>query len=272
MADEAPFHLLKKIVNVIVFVLYFSSSLYSAIGDVGFDGHKETYITPARWGFWVWPVIDFLLLGLIIYQFLPAGSKLVIGLINWRFAIIGILNSTFVQLYVRSDYVLAFIFALLTALAISHVYYDIKTKAPPSSEEPGASIVFVHLPFSLWHAYSVVMVVLSLFSAFGVDKYEEAPGFGTKVSVILALAWLSATSIGYALHSEKGDVAGAIVIAWFLAAIFYRQHEIVIHWAAFAAFIITLLSIIKVLVFTYRRRSTSRLIAITDDERAPLVG
>jgi len=268
MADEgATSHLIKKILNVIAFLLFFSSSLLSALGPGHYYGHKETYITPAAYSFWVWTLIDILLLGLVIYQFFPGGSELVVDLIGWRFIIIGVLNAIFVHLYITSHYIPAFIFALLTALAISHVYYDLKTKSTPSSS---LDVLFVHLPFSLWHAYAVVTVVLSLFSAFG-RSTDHSAGIGTKVFVVLALAWLSATSIGYALHSEKGDIAGAVVIAWELFAIFLNQHEVLIHWVALAAFIISILSIVKVLYFTFSTRGSIALPA-DDSERAPLVG
>jgi len=240
------------------------------MGNAPYYGVKTTYITPAAWSFWLWTVIDLLLLGMNVFQFF-GGSKPVTELIGWRFAIVGILNSIFVNLFVKSDYVLSFIFSILTALVVSHVYYDLKTKASPSSSsEPWANIIFIHLPFSLWHAYSIVLVILSLFSAFGVNKLAHLPGVGTKVSVVIALAWLSATSIGYALHSAKGDVAGAVVIAWFLAAIYDNQATPLIHWVALAAFIISLFAIVKVVVFHVR--SPDQLVAGSDEnERAPLI-
>jgi RsiW-degrading membrane proteinase PrsW (M82 family) len=58
---------------------------------------------------------------------------------------------------------------------------------------------------------------------------------------------VGSTGVGYTLHSDQGDVAGAIVIAVELVGVFTRQTDPEsIHWVAFAAFIATLLAIIKV--------------------------
>lgn len=45
----------------------------------------------------------------------------------------------------------------------------------------------MHLPFSLYHGWTTVLVVLTAFEAFGVDKIHHAAGNWTKVFVFLAL-------------------------------------------------------------------------------------
>jgi len=47
--------------------------------------------------------------------------------------------------------------------------------------------LFVHLPFSLWHGWTTVLVILSLFQAFGVDAHTHPAGVWTKIFVFLAL-------------------------------------------------------------------------------------
>ncbi|KAH8926939.1 hypothetical protein BT69DRAFT_898253 [Atractiella rhizophila] len=273
MADEsASKHLLIKIVNVLVFLFFFSSNVYGSFEPA--FGHKTTYITPAHHTFYIWTIIDLLLLGLVIFQFFPAGTEAVGDVIGWKFAIVGILNGITGYTLAGGHPIVAFIFALLTAVTISSAYYDLKTKSAPSSTSaPTANLIFVHLPFSLWHAYSIAILVLSIFTAFGRDASgSHGAGVGTKVSAVIAVAWLAATSIGYALHSAKGDVAGAIVIAWFLEGIFQNSHVDVIRWAALAAFIISLLAIVKVVVFLFREPKVDNIVAAEDDERAPLIG
>lgn len=115
-----------------------------------------------------------------------------------------------------------FVFAVLTTLAISQLYWDLKTKYPPKTT---ASALLVHLPFSLWHAYSVFLVVLTGFTAFGRDKHTHGAGVVTKVFAVIALVFLTSTSVGYAFHSNKGDIAGAAVIAYELLAIYQSGCE-----------------------------------------------
>lgn len=53
-----------------------------------------------------------------------------------------------------------------------------------SSTDPLCLAVFVHLPFSLYHAWALVLVVLSGFEAFGREIHHHA-GIGTKVVRLL---------------------------------------------------------------------------------------
>lgn len=58
---------------------------------------------------------------------------------------------------------------------------------------------------------------------------------------------LCSTGVGYAFQSEKGDVAGALVIALELAGVFARQsHPKSIHWVALVSFLVTLFAVLKV--------------------------
>ncbi len=161
--------------------------------------------------------------------------------------------------------------------------------------------MFIHLPFSLYHGWALVLVVITAFEAFGVNALEYAPGIGTKVFVFLALFFLESTSVAYAFSSEEGDLAGAIAIAWSLWAIFARESPFIlfyfsfgangmdrctdvkiewvyleqtsskfIHWSAFAFALLSLLSVAKAFWSQVRTRSGVRAI-LHDEERAPLV-
>jgi hypothetical protein len=146
------------------------------------------------------------------------------------------------------------------------VYWDLVASSLRSKTE----LVLVHLPFSLLHAYLVFLLVLSAFTAFGVDKADHKAGPITQTLVIVALlllasfvfsfllfffsdqlviypACVGSTGIGYTLHSDQGDIAGAIVIAIELVGVFARQTDPeTIHWVALAAFLATVLAIVKV--------------------------
>lgn len=250
-----------KLVNVLVFVFFFSSSLYSVLTPGG--APKTTYITPAAWGTYVWTLIDILLLGLVVVQFTDAGYEPVIEGLGFRFAIIGVLNAVFVWLNHHNHYIVGFIFSILLAAAVSETYWQLKAKHQPKS---GLAAIFVHLPFSLWHAYAVFTMVIAGAQVFGKDALHQKAGLATKIAAVVAIAFLTSTSVGYAFHSGRGDVAGAAVIAFELLAIFTaHRHPAVIHWFALAGFIISTLACLKALFFSARSGS------LTDDERAPLI-
>ncbi|KAH9820520.1 hypothetical protein DFH28DRAFT_1020417 [Melampsora americana] len=256
-----------KLLNLIVFFFFFGSNLYTSLGgpSTGYYSQKETYITPAPETFWIWTVINLLFLGFVIFQFFEIGTKLIVEIIGWRFAGIGILQSIWIHLFVGHHYILAFVLALIVASLVSHVYWDLRRTGHQNKSE----LVFVHLPFSLLHAYLVFLLVLSAFTAFGVDKSDHHAGLFTKLFVNLALLTLAFIAVGYAFQSDKGDVAGSIVIALELIGVFIRQsNPKSIHWVALVSFIITLFAIVKAIYFNFR----SGRISLLDSERAPLIG
>jgi hypothetical protein len=68
-------------------------------------------------------------------------------------------------------------------------------------------------------AGTIVLVVLSLFEAFGVNSHTHKAGIWTKVFVFLAFVFLETTAAAYAFASAEGDAAGAAAITWALFAI-----------------------------------------------------
>lgn len=250
-----------KVVNVLVYIFLFGSNLYGSLQPS--HASKTTYITPANYAFWIWTLINLLLLGQVILQFFAAGYEVIVERIGWRFAITGLLNAIFAHLWATNHQVWAFVVSLFLASSVSTVYWSLRN-APPKS---GATAIFVHTPWSLWHAWTVVLVIVSGFGAFGRDAAHHHAGIGTRVCVIIALVFLASTSAGYAFNSAKGDIAGAAVIAWTLLAIFSAQrHPATIHWVALGAFIVSLLAVAKAAFTAFRGRSV-----LEDNERAPLL-
>lgn len=50
-----------------------------------------------------------------------------------------------------------------------------------------AGLVWIHLPFSLYHGWTTVLVVVTAFEAFGVNALTHPAGVFTKVFVFLGL-------------------------------------------------------------------------------------
>ncbi|KAI8447144.1 hypothetical protein BY996DRAFT_4593784, partial [Phakopsora pachyrhizi] len=132
---------------------------------------------------------------------------------------------------------------------VSHVFWDMKS----SDLKSKAELIFVHLPFSLLHAYLVFLLVLSAFKAFGVDKAEHPAGIITQILVSIALVTLALTRMRYAFHSDKGNIASAVVIALDLAGVFACQNKPdTIHWDAFVSFLVILVVVLKAIYFTVK--------------------
>jgi len=81
----------------------------------------------------------------------------------------------------------------------------------------------VQVPFSLYHGWTVVLVILSGFEAFGIDAHKHKPDVLTKALTFIALFFLEATGAGYALYNTDSDLAGSSVVAWTLWGIYDNQ-------------------------------------------------
>jgi hypothetical protein len=269
MADTWKDGIFLKIVNIVVYFLFLGSNIYTvaAPSEIYYNG-KETYITPAPWAFFIWSLIHLLLLGTIIYQFFPGGKRVIVDGISWRFPLLGVLNAIYVNLWSTHHYVVAFIFSLLVSSCVSHIYYSVKKHHSASS---AADELFVHLPFSLYHGWTTVLVVLTAFEAFGVSAVTERAGVWTKVFVFLGLFFLEATAAAYAFSTAEGDLPASVAVAWSLWAIFAHQtvgRSAFVHWSSLVFAILALFWVIKAGVGLFRRGS----ISLEDEERSPLIG
>jgi len=258
-----------KITNILLFAFSLSGNIYNAIApDAAFAHGKETYITPSYYALWVWSLIHLCLLGTVVYQFTDKGKAIIIDGLGWRLPILALLNAVYTYVWGRNHYVVAFILSLLVSAAVSQCYYIVKTQ---HKGETLAQELFVHLPFSLWHAWTIVLVIVTGFQAFGVDAHHHKAGVVTKVLVFLAFVFLETTAAAYAFASDQGDAAGAAVLTWSLFAIFIHQtthRSAFIHWSALAFFILSLFALIKSVYTTFRSGRS----VLHDEERAPLVG
>ncbi|KAL7422965.1 hypothetical protein Q5752_002263 [Cryptotrichosporon argae] len=259
--------ILIKVANIVVFALSLGSNVYSVAGPEDMYGTgKPTYITPAPHAFWVWSLIHLLLLGMLVFQFTARGKEIIVDGIGWRFALLGLLNAVYVFFWARHWYILAFALSLLVSAAVSHIYWVVRRDH--SARGGLAEELFVHLPFSLFHGWTIVLVVLTAFEAFGVNAHHHKAGIWTKVFVFLAFVFLESTAAAYAFATREGDAAGAAAITWALFAIFIHQTSSkFIHWSALVFFILSLFAIIKALYTTIRGSGS----VLHDEERAPLI-
>jgi hypothetical protein len=250
----ARFPLLIKISNLLAFIFLVGANVYSGLGpekdDSPYHENHPTYITPAPFVFGVLGLIQFLLGGFVIYQFFSSNPEVVVDGISWHFIGVILLNSLWLFLWQTDHLILAWIVVLITSSQISYIYYTIKYKYPGGSLN---EIIWVHAPFSLYHAWIFVMAVISTFAAFLPDKEDdESPSILIKILVVVGLLILEGTAVGY-IEKFKGDIAGAVVIAWTLYGIFVEQEDPVIHWSALILAIFTSFHILRPLYRKYVR-------------------
>lgn len=82
--------------------------------------------------------------------------------------------------------------------------------------------------------------------------------------------FLEGTAATYAFSTPEGDLPASIAIAWSLWAIFAHQTSSgFVHWSSLAFAILALVWVLKGTVGLFRRGGR---VALSDEERAPLVG
>lgn len=96
--------------------------------------------------------------------------------------------------------------------------------------------------FSLYHAFSLYLLLLSFLTAF-THSPSSHPSLITLILTLFSLWLLALTAWGYALSSKAGDLAGAAVLTWTLTGVVTHlkahgqtgKREEVIFWAAVVA-------------------------------------
>ncbi|CAG8689866.1 383_t:CDS:1, partial [Acaulospora colombiana] len=176
-------------------------------------------------------------------------TEAVVDGISWHFLGIAVWNTFWLFLWQTGYLFFAWIFILFTSAQISYVYYTIKYKYPSQNLN---DTIWIHAPFSLYHAWILVLIVISTFVTFLPDKKspDEEPNLLTRTLAVLALFFLETISITY-IEKLKGDVTGAIVITWSLYGIAAEQLDPWIRWTAFVFAIISNIYILVPFVKRY---------------------
>jgi len=275
--------LLKKILNLLAYIFLLTANVYSGLGpdkeDSPYSDSHDTYFTPASFVFAIWGVIHFLLGGLVIYQFFDRASETVVDGISWHFLCISAFSSLWVYLWQLNHLILAFITILIVFIQVSFVYRNLKLHFPSQGLN---DTLWIHAPFSLYHAWVTVILFISFFAAFTPEKSDvdnnghgghdkdgdkdndHQPTILVQILVFFGLSLLALTVFGY-LYKAKGDITGSIVIAWSLYGIFVAQDDPFIHWSAFSY---AILSTIYISYTLFRKYIKPR----SGDETAPLLG
>ncbi|GJJ05865.1 hypothetical protein Clacol_000052 [Clathrus columnatus] len=207
--------ILLKLLNVLAYALFLSSNIYATTTPgSAYRFRPRTYISPSVWAYSVWPLIFSMITAVVCYQFTPRGKSIIIDIIDWRFSLLTVLSAIFLYVWALHYYILTFIFALSISLAMFHVYDSLR-KSRISGDE-----LWVYLPFSVYHGWTTVVLVITAFEAFGVNTGTHIPGVFTKFFVFIGLFFLQSVSALFAFSPAQGDFGGSIVITWVLFAIY----------------------------------------------------
>lgn len=257
----SQYHLLLRLSNTLVFIFFLGGNIYTAFGPKS-PAHTLhlSYLTPAPYTFLVWSLIHLLLGGYIIYQWFDAATEIVKNGVGWHFVTASLLNALWLWLWTNDHTFWAWITLFFVSGAISFVYYRIKE----NFLDLGTvwDNVFVHLPFSLYHAWVFVLLILNTFATFSPVK-EDGPSTLQVVFAILGLIFMASTVVGY-IEYKTGDVAGALVLAWSLIGIYEGQDDGAIRYTAL---------VLGALVAIYTLKPfVKRFLGYRAPESAPLLG
>lgn len=182
--------------------------------------------------------------------------------VRFHFISIALLNTIWLTLLQHNLPIWAWAVIFITAIQVSYIYYVLKYKYPPQNIN---DVIWIHAPFSLYHAWIFVLCVISVFIAFSPIKGtpDDEPSTLVRIFVILGMLIMEFKVMYYVIMS-KGDISGAIVITWVLYGIALGQSDPWIHWAALVfAFISTLLSLTPI---------ASKYYLGSREEQTPLLG
>lgn len=223
-------------------------NVYTVISpwDVYYSG-KETYFTPAPWSFFVWPLIHMLIIGTCIYQFSGRGKEVIIERIGWKLPLLDFLNAMYIYSWTIQEYRYGLVFIIFAVSVVAQIYNDVKD----AQLRNFCDEVFLHLPFSLYHGWTICLVFLSAFEAFGVNAVTESADPWTKTGVFLSLVVLQVVSCIHSYSAIEGDLPACLAITWYMFALVVQQapeRAGFVHYSALGSAIFSLCWVMRCLV------------------------
>ncbi|KAG8848861.1 hypothetical protein FRB96_000993 [Tulasnella sp. 330] len=232
--------------NVFIFSLAFNID-----ADIprryGYGLGKPGYLTPSPWIFGVLFIIHLMFAGTILYtQWTEKGNEIVIEELGLQFPLLLVLSTLWAGTWARQLPIPSFIFAVLVCLVSSNIFLRLKRGYPLAADSEMQERALVHIPFSLYHGWTVFILIVNSFTSFGPTWFHSGPV--ARFFAIWLLATLCGVSVSYAVATKGGDIAGAGVITLGLFAIFFESHHYQpewMHWATFVLAFISLGAVVK---------------------------
>ncbi|CAG8510541.1 15776_t:CDS:2 [Dentiscutata erythropus] len=235
-----------KASNILAYLLFLTVNIIWGLGlkeEESPHSHQSmsTYISPAIFTFYIWAVIHLFLAGFVVYQLFEARVEVLVNGIQWHFVGVTLLSVLCLALWQEDLILVAWIVIIVATWQISVIYWTLKKKYLPQDKY---ETLFIHIPFSLYHAWILVSTLLTTFASFTPNvKNDRGPTLIVLIFVILGLVLMEVAAIVY-IEIFK-DIAGASIIAWTLFGIAVEQTDLVIHWTALVLMVACTLHIFK---------------------------
>ncbi|CAG8512585.1 15766_t:CDS:2, partial [Gigaspora rosea] len=186
--------------------------------------------------------------------------------IHWHFVGVALLNALWLALWDDDLLFLSWIVILIIACQVTYIYHEIYFHYFPF-DHFSWRYTFIYLPFTLYHAWIVVVAVLTTFAAITPEKTysttghsetetASSPNIIVQLVVIIGLLFFESTAVAYI--EARQDYAGGAVIAWTLYGVWHEQEDPVIHWSALILAIIATIYLFKPLVAKLFGRESKR--------------
>ncbi|RIA92316.1 hypothetical protein C1645_765535 [Glomus cerebriforme] len=223
---------LYRIFNVFTVLTFFFSNAYSIVfarpSIVDISDKYPTYFTPSLIFIGIfWFILYILQFGFVFYaqlNDLHIVQEVVEGVVGWWFSIINLFMCGWLFFWLRENFVLSEIFILLTLISTSIAQHKLIAEYIPNHElVPDSVISFIHIPFSMFSAFSWLAVFYNGFIILSQYGYES-------VEIAIGLAWFLAIlgtfwCITGVFTKGKRDFIFSFTMVWSLLGIGVRQTE-----------------------------------------------
>ncbi len=201
-------------------------------GEV-FDSY-HTFFIPAGYAFLIWGLIYLGLIGFAFYQFQKSKKNdLWMNLLGIWIVISCAANILWIVLwhYNRPALALVAMFVLLISLVEIYLRFEIgKFKEGTTSTSRLQTMLFVHLPFSLYLGWITVMTISNIAVVLYVNNWDW---FSLGAEAWTAVMLIIATVITSLVITYRRDVAFALVVVWAFIGITVKFYNIeIISWTA----------------------------------------
>ncbi|ORX55113.1 hypothetical protein DM01DRAFT_1335411 [Hesseltinella vesiculosa] len=247
-----------KIANTVATVLLLGSHYSVFIWGPNVDNHWYGYIPVA--------VLQFLLIGLTIYQWLPKAPKDVLEGISYWYLLVAVLASGTVSLAVSGLHrAFSFVVLLWQLATLIFIYHRLR-HFPPRNKTDEA---FLNAPFSILTSISVTETLYALFDLFSFTRNSEI----AQTVLVIVNGLIALHLVDY---SHRKDWVFATTTAWAIGsgAISQRYFHTATHTVSLIVVGILISAVARALIPQWIERLHRRIAHWSNriGERTPLLG
>ncbi|PKK62882.1 hypothetical protein RhiirC2_855386 [Rhizophagus irregularis] len=281
---RSPTHKLKilRTLNILTFLTFVSSSVYSIVlakpSSIDICDKYPTYFTPSLTFIGVfWSILFFLqfcFVSSVQFNDFNFIQSIVEKYVDWLFSFSNLFMCGWLFFWLRENFIISEFFIVLTLLSTSLVQNLLTSKYIPNHPLiPTSVISFIHIPFSMFSAFSCFLLFHNGFILLSQQGYED---YGKNVNLaIISASLLTIYSIFWCttgvFSKGKRDLTFSFAIVWILIGIAVQQKETsLLSNACYLLALIQIMVIFFILLKNCLGPSKTRAESGESDERAPL--